>query len=357
GKVEKDAQGRLVRFTSNEDGLKCEFGYDAKGRLNNFTRIEKDGTLLTAESIKYKDENLQRTTRVVDFRMEKPESRETTEIFRPDGTLQSIVERGSDFTSSSDFDEKGREYNTHFRDDARNRDLHVSRLFQDNGDIVVTQKNEDANGTEEVKGTYDEFGKAVLPEVTVDTAPDGQERVVVRISDEDGRSVRVMDGGLLSRQVSIKGSLQTGYEFSETKFDALGNPEQVVDAKAYPRNPHLPTKITVTNADGTPKESIEIKYAEVKPGQLKLFGGTPVIESFTRRTPDSDSVTKEYKSPKETGKAWNELWKVTKPLELKGISIGTWAEVGSTQNLTKEDVIGRTPEDFKYVPRLGYGPA
>lgn len=323
----KDAAGRVTAF-KDQFGWTNNIEYDDKGRMISHTRRDENGKIKDTEKVQYNDDTRTRVSVSMSYDDEGGVNylNETRDQYNEKGVLISHSEKGKEFSEESTYDDKGREISKHSKNyDGTETD--TVRVFQPDGSVKVTCTETDRDGvpTGRTTGTYDKDEKPIG--AVVSQKLDGSGNEVARVESTEipgGVSKKFYENGVLKNQVDITTTMKPGgvKHTTEKHLDANGNHVKTIDADFFPRQPYLPTKVTVTNPDGTVKESIDIEYAKNKGGHLSTVGSTALIASVTHTVPPAEPVKTEYKTTPQQMRAWGDVFKASRNVGNASIPIG-----------------------------------
>ncbi len=325
--VEKDKSGRITAM-KYEGGGGTNFQYDAKGRMTSSETKDKDGKVTGTESVRYNDAAGTRVSVNIQYNDEGSVLflNQVRDQFR-DGKLVSHAERSFDSQKEMQFDDQGREYFSSEKDPNTGKLTEILRDFKEDGSVAVTSTSFDGNHmqTGRTTATFDKDGKQVGAEVS--QRFDENENEVARVETtfiEGGTSRKIFENGELKRQVDVVKSVNANRagHVTEKHLDAEGNLVKTIDVDYFPRQPYLPTKIVVTNPDGSVKESTAIEYATDAEGRLQTHGPTALIKSITHGEPPAAEATKEFANKRDQYNAWRDFWKSVKDVKTYAAPIG-----------------------------------
>lgn len=347
--VEKDGEGRITQYKS-EFGSTTQIKYDAQGRMLTARHLDSEGRVAGLQTVTYDDAQGTRTSVDVSYdeKGNITSTFETTDRFK-NGKLRAHSEKDAYTASEMTFDEKGRQ----IRSWEKKYDLTevtIDREYTADGGVKVTATSRHpAHDTGITRGTYDSEGKITGPMVSARVDKDGKEvsRTETTFT-AGGYSRTTFENGEFKSHIEVTRRNEKGQvKSSEIHRDEAGKVIKTVDYEMFKMQPYLPTKMTISNPDGTVKEALEINYALTPKGGLATRGPYAMIENFSHTTPAGETVKMDFKTPVEqTSKAWREVFKASTGFRDTTVPIGRPNGGARIYGPHIDDAHGRSAEDI-----------
>lgn len=360
----KDSQGRITSYKDLE-GHNFNMKYDSSGRLTQTMETDEKGNLRLVETVNYDDANGMRIKASVNFNSDGGlgTATETAQQFK-DGKLVEEYYRDGGMETEYKFDEQGRETNVSEYNDGIMRSS-LEREFQKDGNVSVksTKYDEAGNKVGETQAVFDKDENHVGTEVSARFNEEGKETMRLETTySADGKSTKVFENGEKTGEYnSIKTSRardKEGDTIIEQHLDADGKPTETIEAKYFPRQPYLPTKITVKDADGNAVKTIDVNYLTHKNGMIDAAGTTARITDFSVTTNEGTSKHTFEKPAEQAGHAWKEVFKAADTINSFSLPIGRQPKASRIGAPMSYPVRGRTTEEALHdLPASAIGPA